>query len=373
MSAIRLLRILRLIRVVRIIRVLRFFRELRLMVFGIMSSMKSLVWCLLLLVLIMFMFGVVVLQITTQHLEEAQLQGEVNEELRDSLLFNFGSLLRAIYTLMMCISSGVSWGLVAEPLVQVSGVFALLFTIYIAFSVFCVLNIVTGVFVENSHKLALQDEDHAIMEELGQRRRFMEEIRNLFEDADEDGDGELDFDEFFDKVTDTRMQTYFRKLGLDVELVSPWALFQLFDFGDDGSVDVDEFVQGCCSLGGLAKQLDLVRMRHENKRLTETVECMTDRIISKLELMNKATEEQGRGGRHRGAAPMGDENKQTLFAALGVLNEGEGSGFESNRSSMVSTGSRGSYRKPGGSNRKIANNKVALYSQIAPSPQFHEV
>lgn len=154
----------------------------------------------------------------------------------------------------------------AKPLLKMSPLFAVFFTMYICFAVFCVLNIVTGVFVENSHKLAMQDEDHVIMEELGAKRQQLDEIKKVFEEADKDGDGELDWEEFERQLSKTKMRTYFRKLGVDVDTASPWAIFQLFDFDGDGTVGLDEFLQGFCSLGGPAKQIDLVRMRHEMKK-----------------------------------------------------------------------------------------------------------
>merc|ERR1712048_566654 len=61
-SALKLLRILKLVRVVRVMRVLRFFSELRVMVAGIIGSVASLGWALLLLCMILYMFAACLMQ-----------------------------------------------------------------------------------------------------------------------------------------------------------------------------------------------------------------------------------------------------------------------------------------------------------------------
>merc|ERR1719161_55042 len=59
---VRILRFLRLIRLARFIRVMRFFSELRAMVWGIMHSIASLVWAIILLIIVMFIFACYITQ-----------------------------------------------------------------------------------------------------------------------------------------------------------------------------------------------------------------------------------------------------------------------------------------------------------------------
>merc|ERR1719471_1119064 len=69
-SIMRTLRIFRLVRVFRILRVARFFNDLRTMVSGIISSMKLLVWALLLLLIIAFVFAVIMLELVSLEMED---------------------------------------------------------------------------------------------------------------------------------------------------------------------------------------------------------------------------------------------------------------------------------------------------------------
>merc|ERR1719156_143848 len=96
----------------------------------------------------MFMFGVGVMQIAAEEL--AKPDHELNPNL---VMYFYGSLPRTVFTLYCTISGGIDWNDTVEPLITISPAIALFFSVYIAFAVFCVLNIVTGVFVENATKI----------------------------------------------------------------------------------------------------------------------------------------------------------------------------------------------------------------------------
>merc|ERR1712117_16387 len=96
-SIMRTLRIFRLVRVFRIIRGARFFNDLRTMVSGIISSMKLLVWALLLLLIIEFVFAVSVLEFVSLEMTDKQGKPEFAasiEELRQEIDMSWGSLIR---------------------------------------------------------------------------------------------------------------------------------------------------------------------------------------------------------------------------------------------------------------------------------------
>jgi hypothetical protein len=286
-SAIRLLRILRLIRVIRVVRVMRFFRDLRVLVHGIASSLKSLVWCAALLLVYMYIFSILLMQavieeyISHRHDPEGGFVGPYGDH-ADQINYNFNSCWRSVYTLYQAISGGVDWGEVVEPLNAISPLLTILFSLYIAFAIFCVLNIVTGVFVENAHKI-VNDEEHMIMEDLASRRQWFEEVLQVFKAADKDESGELSFEEFQKHVADLRVQAYFRKVGINIESDSSQSLFQLLDFDQNGKVNVDEFVLGCTKFGGTARGVDIARLRHDNGQLRKDMRQIEKKFLGNLE------------------------------------------------------------------------------------------
>merc|ERR1712217_830123 len=62
-SLVRLLRVFRLVRVLRLIRVVRMLHELRILVAGITSSLSSLAWAVLLMILSMYVYAILLLQL----------------------------------------------------------------------------------------------------------------------------------------------------------------------------------------------------------------------------------------------------------------------------------------------------------------------
>jgi len=287
-SMLRLLRLTRLVRVVRIIRVLRFFRDLRIIVAGILGSAKSLFWALILLGLIMFIVAVGILQIIAEHIKLLDEQDTPNPDVQ-ALLDNFGGIFVTMFTLYKSIVGGMDWGDAAAPLIRVNFLLGAFYALYIAFAILCVLNIVTGVFVENAAKITAKDEEHMIMEELETRKQWFEDIKTVFASADIDGDGEMRWEEFEGYIADVRIQTYFKKIGLDVESQCAKGLFELLDFDGDGSVNLDEFASSVQEIHGPAKSIDIVRLRHDTKNLKKDVKLIREDLAQVISVLGGAS------------------------------------------------------------------------------------
>jgi len=266
-SMVRVFRILRLVRIFRIIRVMRFFRDLRVMVSGIAQSLLSLMWALLLLISIMYLVAVCVLQMAVEERTE-RLQarpGNLSDEDYNSLLSFFGSLDRTMYTLYQSITGGVDWGDAAHPLNQMTWTLGVFYSAYIAFAVLCVLNIVTGVFVENCNKMTALDQDTLLIEDLEARRDWLAEVKAVFE-ATEDGNGSLSAWQFVDKIQgDVKMQAWLRKLGVPVDCHSAMDLFSLLDMDGDGQLNFDEFAIALQHIHGSARSIDVAKISQNTR------------------------------------------------------------------------------------------------------------
>mmetsp|Transcript_142830 Transcript_142830/g.362583 ORF Transcript_142830/g.362583 Transcript_142830/m.362583 type:complete len:653 (+) Transcript_142830:68-2026(+) len=273
MSAMRVLRVFRFVRVARVVRVARIFSDLRIMVSGIFVSLKSLVWAILLLFLLAFMFGVLILEFVAGQLLEMDSRPEMFpadlETTRSTLIDHWGSLLTATYTLFLAISGGMDWGDAAGPLIEISWFFGACFCLYVAVAVFCMLNIVTGVFVENTKNMLSKDETHLIMETIESRKQWLDEVKALWKSFE--AEGNVDLKTFVSKVEDVRVQALFRRLGLEVESENASGLFALLDFDSSGVVEIDEFATGVQMLHGQAKNIDMARLHHMMRVLQRQV------------------------------------------------------------------------------------------------------
>lgn len=214
--------------------------------------MKPLIWALILLFGVIYLSSVVMLQLI-----------EDNEKSKAPEIRHFyGSLAKTQYTMFMCITGGLTWHEAADPLLELSSLFAVFFIFYIAFCAFCVANIVTGIFVENTKTMMEYDDEVLLTEEAANRAEFMREVVELFRLLDDDGSGDLTADEFEQRFNDEKLQLLLKKLGIDVWSINPTGLFHTLDFDGNGTLSIDEFAIGLMRFRGMAKALDLSEVRH---------------------------------------------------------------------------------------------------------------
>merc|ERR1712190_567509 len=147
LSFMRIIRMLRIVRIMRLVRILRFVQELRTMVLSIAGSMRSLLWTLMLLLLMMYVLSVFLTQMIVQRGEDDPSILDMN----GSLYQYFNSVPRSVLSLYQSMTGGTDWNEVLEPLeTHISPWLSILFSIYIAFAVLAMMNVVTGVFVESA-------------------------------------------------------------------------------------------------------------------------------------------------------------------------------------------------------------------------------
>merc|ERR1719235_3060013 len=126
-----------------------------------------------------------------------------------------------MFSLFQAITGGRDWNELSDPLVDIHPVLGFLFAMYIAFAVLCVLNVVTGVFVEHT-------ESDSILEDMAMRRQYIMEMRDLFvQNGTDPEELTLDREQFEARVNDERLQAYFSKFGLHVDEQNSYSLFEI--------------------------------------------------------------------------------------------------------------------------------------------------
>jgi hypothetical protein len=189
----------------------------------------------------------------------------------------YGSLWVALYTLFQSVTGGIDWGEGAEPLMVVGLHPIFLYIVYVALTIFAVLNVVTSVFVQNATKLALQDHDLVIQEQLNDRQAYIQAALGIFAEADSDGTGWITREQFERHLADPRVRAFFSCLeltGLEAR-----RLFDMLDPDCSGVVNAEQFVTGCMSLRGTAKTMDVAALAFEHRRLAESVHARLDELL----------------------------------------------------------------------------------------------
>lgn len=252
MSFMRVMRILRLVRVLRIIRIIRFMDKLRMLVASIMSSMRSLIWTLMLLVLGIYVVGIYFTQLV---LDFRFSRSAESIHVVEKLAPYFGRLSPSMLTLYQAMSGGINWYDLSSPLLEISTLQGLVFVLYTAFTVLALTNVVTGVFVEGALKSAKQEEEDVMLDTL----------RRMFWENEVDGECSqsryLGKEEFKQRLDNPALSTYLQSISVDPTEAS--LLFTLIDNDDSGMIDYEEWLCGCMRIRGAARAIDTILLHHE--------------------------------------------------------------------------------------------------------------
>mmetsp|Transcript_69353 Transcript_69353/g.162351 ORF Transcript_69353/g.162351 Transcript_69353/m.162351 type:complete len:364 (+) Transcript_69353:648-1739(+) len=271
---VRIMKIARLVRIVRVASVLRFIRALRILIFSIMQTLKSLLWSLVLLFVIIYAFAVL---FTDAAVTYQYMNGE-NAELSRM----FGSLIGSMSTLLRSISGGMNWQGPADALGQVGTEWEILFTLYVTFSCFAVLNVMTGVFCHSAITGAAQDEHLMVQSLLQEKDQFRQKFEQLFHEVDDDGTGHITLNEFERHFNDASLAALFE--ALDLPSTDAWSLFQTLDADGDHMIDADEFLDSCIRMRGPPRSVDVCAIKRQANKIRRQVMDLADVIEDVMEV-----------------------------------------------------------------------------------------
>mmetsp|Transcript_19200 Transcript_19200/g.44856 ORF Transcript_19200/g.44856 Transcript_19200/m.44856 type:complete len:703 (+) Transcript_19200:2-2110(+) len=286
-AVLRAIRLIRIVRVMRVIRVMKFFKSLRLLVAAVMHTVKTCVWTVMLLAIVLYTFGIVFTQAATEEIineyeTSAKNAGTTVRALvgaltvEDSiwhLKHRYGGLHETMLTLYMSTTGGLDWDVALEPM-KFSVVYELLFLGFISFVFFAVLNVVTGIFCQFAIEMARADSADIIKEQLEQKAVFIENLKKLFKEWGVDEHEEISLNQFEAHLDDEHMRAFLKHIGIDSD--DAWSLFNLLDRDKGGSIDIDEFVDGCLRLRGPAMQIQLAKLQYEQKFFGDTLADMVE-------------------------------------------------------------------------------------------------
>lgn len=278
-SALGFMKALKMLRILRLVRVFRFFRQLSTLAVMIIDSMSSLFWSLVLFFLIVFIFSMTLTSIITEWLKKqlapsgsdwhGDLRALDSEQISMAVKY-FGSLERTMYTLLQMTTNGVSWGELTTLCMNINWMAGVLAVVYVLFAIIAMLNVFTGVFVDNAVQNAKKQKDAQLEAELESRRQWVERISEFFMAADEDGSGVIDLEETRCLLESPSMNTYFKLIGFDFSDSS--RLFSTFDKDGSGAVSFSEFVEGCEKMRGPARSVDVQMLAADVNHMLQRLE-----------------------------------------------------------------------------------------------------
>lgn len=156
-------------------------------------------------------------------------------------------------------------------------VFALIHKFCIGFAVILVI---TGVFVQETMKVAQTDNTIMLNQRTRASKLHFKKISALFAIADSDGSGRLDKEEFVQVCEDPSIVSWLSAMGINVSDAGVVHDLICKKMGTD-DLDANELVKGISFLKGEARNMDMAMLRRDTQALNGHMQELEGKI-SKL-------------------------------------------------------------------------------------------
>jgi hypothetical protein len=269
-----ILRTLRVLRIVRLMKMGKMFKPLRAIIhnlqcilLAVSGSVESFSAAVLMFAIVLYIFGLTFMQGVVGYMAKENVNFS-SDAARSAFVVemaalekNYGSIQATVWTLMSAVTGGVDWNDASEPIEMTNWYYKWYFLFYVLFVFMCLLNVLTGIFVNVAMQATQMNREIAIDEAIQNRDSIVKEVIELFLEADTDGSGALSFDEFQEFLADEKIKAFF--MALELDMASSSRIFHLLDESGDGSIDAHEFVEGCIDLRGYARKVDITLLQRE--------------------------------------------------------------------------------------------------------------
>lgn len=268
---VRSIRVLRLVRSLRVVRIVKHANALRRMLLSLMGSLVPLFWCLVLLWSVFYLFSLATVQGVSNYLMS---NPENDPQWRAELIDRFGSVSQTMITYYKATCGGTGWGVHFDVLKKTGAMNAIMYLGAVAFTQIAVLNIMTGVFVENSFKNAQPDRHTMALEQRRAHIKEANELHEILKSVDTDGTGNISEDEFIHLSKDPRLNSILEVMGLDIK--DAHLLHSMLRKADGSEeVNMDFLVHSLIKMKGPAMSVDLQALAYKTDLLHERIEAMT--------------------------------------------------------------------------------------------------
>eukprot|EP00435_Cladocopium_sp_Y103_P014152 s441_g3.t1 len=267
---------LRLLRLARVLRLLGQFKDVWRLVYGIVNSSLTIVSSAVLAFLMLYIFGCMAIEFITKDEKLASIGDEGSGNVGEIVAQNFGSLPRAILTLLQFMTMDSIAG-IYFPLIMAKPVLFFFFAPILWLMGVALMNLVAAIFVENALQLAEEEADLQSNRKKQKAKDALPQLLAAFQRLNLDSSGRLTEEEFARLPTEVIPAKELKKFSV----TDMAQLFQLLDVDGRGSLAQSELVDSLLDFIVLdvpmwsLKSLRLLRMI--NNRVAK-IEGDVDRI-----------------------------------------------------------------------------------------------
>jgi len=196
------------------------------------------------LMLLVYISGVFFMHgATAERIRLISIEGD--EKQQKDLEMWWGGLFRSMLSLYESILGGVDWDGIVKPLGHISAVWPAVFMVYIVFAALCIMNVITGIFVQS----ALNDADRQ------KDQNFRVHATSALDAIG--GESKICHDDYVLLVQDQHFRRHMQALGIEAS-----EAMSLFYFLDDGSslIDKETLLAGLIRLRAGARFIDVLTL-----------------------------------------------------------------------------------------------------------------
>jgi len=245
-------RILRLFRLVRLLRIFKMFNDLYTVVCAFGSSLQSIMWVTILLVLGLFFCAILVTQMLGQNAEYSELVIGDEATIRD----RFGTVSKSVFSLFELLTME-GWTDIGRPLVNKSPWLIMFFIAFFMIFSFGLMSMIVGLVVDHTIQYSQTNDFTVEQEKRNKKREIIETLKAFFLASDADGDGMLTLSELREGLENNeQIRQALERVDVPADM---WRdFFDVLDKEQQGQVTVEQFLKGIDRLRGEARSKDLV-------------------------------------------------------------------------------------------------------------------
>mmetsp|Transcript_49922 Transcript_49922/g.117505 ORF Transcript_49922/g.117505 Transcript_49922/m.117505 type:complete len:547 (+) Transcript_49922:65-1705(+) len=229
---------LRLLRLVRALRMISHFKVMWRLVYSLLTAGQTMLSATALIMLSLFIFGCVSIEMI--HSEPDLLK---TEETATIVREHFGSLQRAIITLIQFVTLD-SIAAVYYPLVQAKPYLLVIFAPMLIVISVGLMNLVTAVLVENALEVSANEQEEERNQLKKKVKRALPTLITTFNHLDRDESGFITREE----IENVPIEILPSKVLENVSIDNMVDLFEMLDVEGNGRLEMDEFIGGLLNL-----------------------------------------------------------------------------------------------------------------------------
>ncbi|CAK0875664.1 unnamed protein product [Prorocentrum cordatum] len=248
-TLIRLARMARLLRFLRVVKTIRGFGSLYLMLQAIKGSVSALGWASAVLLMGEMMFALALNLLMKDYWEDE----DFDFESREMLYAYYGTFTKSLLTMIEMLLG--NWYSITRILTQFNESFMLFGICHQLVFGFAVIEVISGVFLNETFKVAALDDSIMLNEVRRAAKAQSAKLTEFFQNADKDGSGLVDQDELKKVLSNKQVEEWLSAMGLDLSDID--RVFAMLDTDGDGQLSCQELVDGASLLKRPARAVDL--------------------------------------------------------------------------------------------------------------------